>query len=540
MKRIARMAAGRFTASDALSQHAELTRLLRRHLPPAVGAMFARPKALDGGIYEWYSDLGGQPVPINELAPAERANTERLVQERLQSVAQLADKLEAEGGAGVEQARLLRDAARYPDAEAIYVLNGEPVLTWWGSGAPTVVTPATGAMPAAAMAGAGAAGAAAAAGSAGGGKRKWLWLLLLLLLLGLIAWLLCYFYFCKDEAPPPPPEPPPVVEPAPETPAPEPPPEPEPAPPPEPEPEPAPPPEPDPIDLLGERVKAAGKDCVALQRMLNREPLFKEAAADPRVAALRKDMDATLAGACKEELIKQAKNMCPGDRPKELAPEMAIVFDTSGSMNFSMLTSKADLQRFENMRAQAQQNPLAALMIIGQLQQMERDIMREPKRMSVAKQAAIGVVRRIPSDVGIGLVLVGDCPNAQSLGFFPPAQHPNLRGRIGSLSPNGGTPLADGVRRAGALLDGRNKESLMVVISDGEESCNGDPCAVARQLAQSKPNLKINVVDILGTGAGNCLAQATGGQVFTARNVNEMNVMLEKAAKDAIGPGNCK
>lgn len=531
MKRIARMAAGRFTASEALSQHAELTRLLRRHLPPAVSAMFARPKALEGGIYEWYSDLGGQPVPINELSLAERATTERLVQERLQSVAQLANKLEAEGGPGGEQARLLRDAARYPDAEAIYVLNGEPVLTWWGSGAPTVVTPPAGATPAAAMVGAGAAGVAATSGREGSGKRKWLWLLLLLLLLGLLAWLLCHFFFCKDEALPPPPEQPPVVEPAPATPLP---------PEPEPEPEPAPPPAPDPIDLLGERVKGAGKDCVALQRMLNREPLFKEAAADPRVVALRQGMDATLNGACKKELIKQAKNMCPGDRPKELAPEMAIVFDTSGSMNISMLTSNADLQRFESMRAQVQQNPLAALMIIGQLQQMERDIVREPKRMSVAKQAAIGVVKRIPSDVGIGLVLVGDCPNAQSLGFFPPAQHATLRGRIDSLSPNGGTPLADGVRRAGALLDGRNKESLMVVISDGEESCNGDPCAVARQLAQSKPNLKINVVDILGTGAGNCLAQATGGQVFTVRNVNEMNVMLDKAAKDAIGPGNCK
>jgi Mg-chelatase subunit ChlD len=126
------------------------------------------------------------------------------------------------------------------------------------------------------------------------------------------------------------------------------------------------------------------------------------------------------------------------------------------------------------------------------------------------------------------------------LGFFPPQKHPALRAQIGSLSPDEGTPLADGVRQAGALLDGRNKESLMVVISDGEESCNGDPCAVARQLAQSKPNLKINVVDILGTGAGNCLAKATGGQVFTARNVDEMNVMLQKAAKEAIGPGNCQ
>ena len=79
----------------------------------------------------------------------------------------------------------------------------------------------------------------------------------------------------------------------------------------------------------------------------------------------------------------------------------------------------------------------------------------------------------------------------------------------------------------------------MLVISDGEESCGGDPCTIARRLKSAKPNLKINVVDIMGTGAGNCLAQATGGQVFTARNVKELNLMTERAAQDAIGPGNC-
>lgn len=529
MKRIARMAAGRFTASDALSQHAELTRLLRRHLPPAVSAMFARPKALEGGIYEWYSDLGGQPVPINELSPAERASTERLVQERLQSVAQLADKLEAEGGEGGEQARLLRDAARYPDAEAIYVLNGEPVLTWWGSGAPTVVTPAAGAVPAAAMAGAGAAGVLAAAGNEGSSKSKWLWLLLLLLLLGLLTWLLCHFFFCKDEAPPPTPEPPPVVEPATPGPALEPQPE------PPPEPEPAPPPELDPIDLLSERVKAAGKDCIVLQRMLNREPLFKEAVTDPRVVTLRQEIDATLNGACKKELIKQAKNMCPGDRPKELAPEMAIVFDASGSMEYSMDASHAEIDQFESA--------LMSKNIFGQAvaKRMKPTVTRNPQRIAVAKEAVSRMIGLIPSDVGVKLVLAQRCRAPARAEYYSPDHRTSLLNRVRSIiAVWDGTPLAKAVARAGAELDGVNRESIMVVIGDGNESCNGDPCAVARQLAQSKPNLKINVVDILGTGAGNCLAKATGGQVFTARNVTEMNVMLEKAAKEAIGPGNCQ
>lgn len=53
-------------------------------------------------------------------------------------------------------------------------------------------------------------------------------------------------------------------------------------------------------------------------------------------------------------------------------------------------------------------------------------------------------------------------------------------------------------------------------------------------------HLKINVVDIQGTGAGNCLAASTGGKVFTANNVNELSINMGQAAQDVLGPGNCK
>ena len=59
-------------------------------------------------------------------------------------------------------------------------------------------------------------------------------------------------------------------------------------------------------------------------------------------------------------------------------------------------------------------------------------------------------------------------------------------------------------------------------------------------LAQSKPHLKINVVDITGTGAGNCLAEATGGRVFTANNVNDLSLMTTQAAEDVLPPAHCR
>ena len=138
-----------------------------------------------------------------------------------------------------------------------------------------------------------------------------------------------------------------------------------------------------------------------------------------------------------------------------------------------------------------------------------------------------------------GLVLVGSCPAAQSYGFFAPGRRSELQRSISSIQPKQGTPLADGVLKAGQLVDGVNKESTILVVSDGEESCEGNPCAVANALARSKPNLTINVVDILGTGAGNCLASATGGKVYTAKNADDVLKMATEAARDVLGPEHC-
>jgi len=78
------------------------------------------------------------------------------------------------------------------------------------------------------------------------------------------------------------------------------------------------------------------------------------------------------------------------------------------------------------------------------------------------------------------------------------------------------------------------------VISDGKESCKGDPCLTARHIARAKPMLTINVVDITGTGAGNCVAAATGGKVFTAKNAQQLNTMLRRATQEVRGPVECE
>jgi hypothetical protein len=273
----------------------------------------------------------------------------------------------------------------------------------------------------------------------------------------------------------------------------------------------------DPVVEIGKRIDNLAGDCDALLR-LRSEPLLKGN------QALRERLERQLTRRCKARLITRAKKLCPDERPKELAPEMVIVFDASGSMGFNMLASAERI-------AQAIQLPLGGA---------DASLFSEPTRISSAKQATRTVLRQLPRDVNAGLVLVERCPEARSAGYFSPKQRGELLARIDDIVPVAGTPLADGIAKAGAMLDGVNRESVMLVVSDGLESCQRDPCTVARELARAKPYLKINVIDIHGSGAGNCLAAVTGGKVYTVQNIDDLQLMTTQAAEDVLPPAHCR
>jgi hypothetical protein len=214
---------------------------------------------------------------------------------------------------------------------------------------------------------------------------------------------------------------------------------------------------------------------------------------------------------------------------------MVIVFDNSGSMNLNIEVTNEQEQRL----MQSNVGGMLGMLLSGTPGMPIDQFTREPKRITVARQSVADVVRRIPSDVRAGLVTVGACPAAQSRGFFGPGERSALMSQIQRLEPDRGTPLADGVAKAGAMLDGVSRQAMMLVVTDGMETCGGDPCAQARRLAAAKQHLTINVVDIGNSGSGNCLAQATGGQVFTAQSVNALKLGLERATKGMLGPANC-
>jgi Mg-chelatase subunit ChlD len=295
----------------------------------------------------------------------------------------------------------------------------------------------------------------------------------------------------------------------------------------------------DPIDELKKRVAAAGTNCDRLGQLLDKEPLLKRNTAQS--APIRQQIMKSLEQNCRERAIKEARNLCPEQRPKELAPQVALVFDASGSMNFNLDATEEQIRQAGGAaQVEALLRQMMGMGGGGNPGGLPPHLTREPRRITVAKPAAVSVVQRMPSDVSVGLVMVDQCPAARPVGMYAPGQRGALIGQIQAIQPRAGTPLADGIAKAGEMVDGVSREAIIVVVSDGTESCGRDPCAVAADLKRRKPHLRINVVDITGTGAGNCAARLTGGQVYTARDAAEVARMMDRAAQEAMGPANCK
>ena len=109
---------------------------------------------------------------------------------------------------------------------------------------------------------------------------------------------------------------------------------------------------------------------------------------------------------------------------------------------------------------------------------------------------------------------------------------------VNSIIPAGKTPLTEGVEEAAEALDFRNKPGVIVVVTDGEETCGRSPCELAKQLHSAANQLTIHVIGFRYQGYSwtggssivdlNCLANQNNGLYIKAYSEGELIEALEK------------
>jgi len=141
----------------------------------------------------------------------------------------------------------------------------------------------------------------------------------------------------------------------------------------------------------------------------------------------------------------------------------------------------------------------------------------------------------------IGLITFGPGPYGQcnvALDFRPmPNAAEPIMSVVNTLNPAGKTPLVKSVELAAEVLDYRSNQGVVVLLTDGEETCGGAPCALGKSL-KANGRLTVHVIGyqlkaFRWTGAQSfldvkCLAEETGGLYITAENRQDLVEAFQK------------
>lgn len=171
-------------------------------------------------------------------------------------------------------------------------------------------------------------------------------------------------------------------------------------------------------------------------------------------------------------------------------------------------------------------------------------------KMDAAKAAAADFLTGLPEGVEIGLLAFGHRGNNSEAGRAPscravemvqplgPGNRDVVRDALGRFSATGWTPLAAAIEQAGAALSPSDTPGAQIVyvVSDGEETCGGDPVAAARQLRDGNVRAVVNVIGFDLTPADRAqlraVAEAGGGSFVEAANGRDLRARLSAVRTD--------
>ena len=109
---------------------------------------------------------------------------------------------------------------------------------------------------------------------------------------------------------------------------------------------------------------------------------------------------------------------------------------------------------------------------------------------------------------------------------------------VNALTPAGKTPLTAAVAQAAEVLHFRVKPGLIVVLTDGEETCGGSPCGLGNELNSEAVQLTIHIISLRVKGytwtgeqsvlEARCLAERNRGLYLTVETEDELMEALQK------------
>ncbi|MEP1012142.1 MAG: VWA domain-containing protein [Paracoccaceae bacterium] len=186
----------------------------------------------------------------------------------------------------------------------------------------------------------------------------------------------------------------------------------------------------------------------------------------------------------------------------------------------------------------------------GSMAEMGFNDINEP-RIFEARRAVADAIPEIAENRRLGLVIYGPKGTNECSGLdmrFPPianAAKPVIDA-VNTLEPDGSTPLTEAVKLAADALDYQTRPATIVLVTDGKETCGGQPCMLATELANEGVDTTVHVIGFKVRGSffswdrdsdndynvsesvARCLADRTGGTYIGAETLDQLIDALRK------------
>lgn len=175
------------------------------------------------------------------------------------------------------------------------------------------------------------------------------------------------------------------------------------------------------------------------------------------------------------------------------------------------------------------------MLVVDSSNSMWGQIDGEPK-IVIARQAIRALMAAWDRGVPVGLVAYGhrDQDSCRDVGTVTPvgAEPTAIAAAAESLRPLGRSPLTAALRHAAEELGYTDRPATLVLVSDGVESCDLDPCEAAAALEAAGERLTIHAVDLRTPNDRDdsqlqCIVETTGGELVTPATVTDLLPELE-------------
>ena len=157
-------------------------------------------------------------------------------------------------------------------------------------------------------------------------------------------------------------------------------------------------------------------------------------------------------------------------------------------------------------------------------------------RLEVAKTVTTRLVTEtLPAGVPMALRTYSGCSSSLAIPMQP-LDPGSATDTIASLRASGKTPIAQSLRAAGGDLQGVSGPKIIVLVTDGEETCGGDPRAEIEALVAQNVDIQVNIVgfaidDAALTATFQEWARVGNGTYFEASDAFELDVAVTTASQ---------